>query len=89
MPGMDGLALMDLLKAEGHELPTIMITGHGDVPTAVRALKAGAVDFMEKPVRHDALLASIEHAMKPNSGLAALSSWHAAALARIDGMIQR
>ena len=45
-----------------------MITGYGDVPTAVRAMKAGAVDFIEKPVEPDELIASIERALEPNAG---------------------
>jgi two-component system, chemotaxis family, CheB/CheR fusion protein len=63
LPGMDGLALIARLKADGARLPAIMITGHGDVPMAVAAMQAGAVDFLEKPVRHKELLASIDRAL--------------------------
>jgi two-component system CheB/CheR fusion protein len=63
LPGMDGLALIGRLKKDRIHLPAIMITGHGDVPMAVAAMKAGAVDFLEKPVRHSELLASVDRAL--------------------------
>jgi two-component system CheB/CheR fusion protein len=63
MQGMGGLALLEQLKSEGSDLPAIMITGYGDVPMAVRAMKAGAVDFIEKPVDPDELIASIQTAL--------------------------
>jgi two-component system response regulator FixJ len=59
MPGMDGLTLLRTLRAEGRELPLILITGHGDVPLAVAAMKAGAVDFLEKPFDAEALHAAL------------------------------
>ena len=55
MPGMGGIALLERLKARNRGLPAIMITGHGDIAMAVQAMKAGAVDFLEKPVRPDEL----------------------------------
>lgn len=64
MPGMSGLDLQRELKRRGVRLPVIIITGHGDVPLAVSALKAGAVDFLEKPFDSDALLASIDEALR-------------------------
>ncbi len=60
MTGMSGLELQSELKARGVDLPTIFITGHGDVPMSVRAMKEGATDFLEKPFRNSDLLASIE-----------------------------
>jgi two-component system, LuxR family, response regulator FixJ len=60
MPEMDGLALQRELIRRGHRLPVIVITGHGDVPLAVRAMKAGATDFLEKPFNDEVLLASIQ-----------------------------
>ncbi|MEM9684108.1 MAG: response regulator [Pseudomonadota bacterium] len=64
MPGMDGMEVQARLSARHPNLPVIMITGHGDVAMAVRAMKAGAVDFIEKPIREEALLESIEAALQ-------------------------
>jgi two-component system, LuxR family, response regulator FixJ len=63
MPGMTGLELLDRLQKAGSPLPVIIITGHGDVPMAVTALKAGALDFFEKPFDENLLLASIRDAL--------------------------
>lgn len=63
MPGMDGLALQRALTEAGIDVPVIMMTGHGEVPLAVAALKAGASDFIEKPVADDVILASIGDAL--------------------------
>jgi two-component system response regulator FixJ len=60
MPGMDGLEVQQALQDKGVSLPVIILTGHGDVSLAVRAMKCGAVDFIEKPFEKDALLASLE-----------------------------
>jgi two-component system, LuxR family, response regulator FixJ len=64
MPGMDGLEVQARLKDLGVSLPVILMTGHGDVSTAVRAMKAGAFDFMEKPFDDERLLAAIERALR-------------------------
>ena len=58
LPGMNGLELLRRLGDAGHRLPAIMITGNSDVPMAVQAMKAGASDFIEKPVGRDELLAA-------------------------------
>jgi two-component system response regulator FixJ len=63
MPGMSGLELQDRLVADGFPLPVIIMTGHGEVPIAVRAMKAGAVDFIEKPFDDEILLANIRRAL--------------------------
>jgi two-component system, LuxR family, response regulator FixJ len=63
MPGMSGLQLQDLLAAKGIQLPIIIITGYGDVPTAVRAVQKGAVDFIEKPFNDQLLLDRIHYAL--------------------------
>jgi len=59
MPGMTGLELQTLLPTLHIQLPVIIMTGHGDVATAVRAMKAGAIDFIEKPFEHESLLTRI------------------------------
>ena len=60
MPGMDGLEVQRALQEKGVSLPVIIMTGHGDVNLAVKAMKGGAVDFIEKPFEKEALLASLE-----------------------------
>ena len=64
MPGMSGLDMQEKLAEEPHHPPVIVITGHGDVPMAVRAVKAGAVDFIEKPFRDQILLDSVHRAIE-------------------------
>ncbi|WBH17850.1 response regulator transcription factor [Sphingomonas radiodurans] len=64
MPDLDGLEVQARLAAQGIALPVIMLTGHGDVTLAVRAVKAGAVEFLEKPFERVALLAAIEEALR-------------------------
>jgi FixJ family two-component response regulator len=63
MPGLNGLDLQSELARAGWQIPIIFITGHGDVPTSVRAMKAGAVDFLGKPFREQDLLDAIERAL--------------------------
>jgi two-component system response regulator FixJ len=74
MPGIGGLDVQERLRDEHIALPVIVITGHGDVPLAVRAMKAGAVDFVEKPFTEQAILAAVERALeigrrKPKVGI--------------------
>ncbi|HEU0284522.1 MAG TPA: response regulator [Sphingomicrobium sp.] len=64
MPGMDGLEVQQALQDKGVNLPVIIMTGHGDVGLAVRAMKAGAVDFIEKPFEKEALLGSIDEGFR-------------------------
>lgn len=63
MPGMSGLELLEILTERGVAHPVIVITGHGDVAMAVEAMRAGAIDFLEKPFEHEALLGSIRRAL--------------------------
>ena len=64
MPGINGLELQQILIKKNYSLPIIFVTGHGDVPMSVKALKNGAVDFLEKPYRQDILQQRIEQALE-------------------------
>lgn len=64
MPGMDGLQLLERLQASDADLPVILLTGHGDVPMAVEAMRNGAYDFLEKPFSPEALLGSLRRALE-------------------------
>ena len=64
MPGMDGLEVQQSLQEKGVALPVIIMTGHGDVGLAVKAMKAGAVDFIEKPFDKDDLLSSLDEGFR-------------------------
>ena len=64
MPGIDGLQLQRELIHSTHEIPIIFITGHGDIPSSVKAMKAGAVDFFSKPFNDDDLLRAIREAIQ-------------------------
>lgn len=63
MPGLSGLEVQAALKARGLAAPVIFLTGHGDIPLAVRAVQAGAVDFLEKPVQGGMLLERVRRAL--------------------------
>lgn len=63
MPGMSGIELQEALRTRGAELPIIIITGHGDIAMAVRAMKAGAADFIEKPFHDQTLLDAVHRAL--------------------------
>jgi len=89
MQGMGGLSLLERLKSERVDLPAIMITGYGDVSMAVRAMKAGAVDFIEKPVDADELIASIQNALDRAQGSGTLSARHTAAAKCIADLTAR
>jgi two-component system response regulator FixJ len=64
MPGMDGIELLKRMKAGQSSFPIVIMTGHGDVPLAVEAMKLGAVDFLEKPFEDDRLIGMIEAAIR-------------------------
>jgi FixJ family two-component response regulator len=64
MPGMGGIALLEHMRRHKILLPTIVITGHGDIPMAVRAMKLGAVDFVSKPYNHQVLLDLVQETLR-------------------------
>jgi FixJ family two-component response regulator len=63
MPGPSGLEVQEAFTKSGDSMPIVFLTGHGDIPTSVRAIKAGAVDFLTKPVQKGALLSAVESAL--------------------------
>lgn len=63
MEGMDGISLIEALQRQGVGLPIVVVTGHGDVPLAVRAMRAGAMDFVEKPYSEERILEAVEGAL--------------------------
>lgn len=65
MPGMTGLEMMERLESIGCRLPIIVMTGHGDIPLAVEAMKLGARDFLEKPFADEAILKAVRAALEP------------------------
>jgi len=67
MPGLDGLELQRRLAAAGESLPIVFISGHGDIPMSVRAIKAGATDFLTKPVEAKALVAAVRAAIEQHA----------------------
>jgi two-component system CheB/CheR fusion protein len=89
MPGMGGLELLHRLKRNGSRLPAIMITGQGDVPMAVEAMRAGAADFIEKPIHREELLTSIEHALEHIRDSAKVSVRQDVAAMRLAGLTAR
>jgi two-component system CheB/CheR fusion protein len=89
LPGMSGLELLRRLKGEQHRLPAIMITGHGDVATAVQAMKAGAADFIEKPIGYKELVAGVERALEQAGDSAKAAAWKETAANSIAGLTAR
>ncbi len=69
LPGLNGLELQKHVAVERHEMPIIFITGHGDIPTTVQAMKAGAVEFLTKPFSDEVLLNAIRNALERSKGL--------------------
>jgi len=89
MPGIDGLALQRRLKDMGIRLPVIIMTGHADVPLAVEAMKAGAVDFIEKPFDDQVLLSAIQVALSRRDAAGQRDAEAGQILARIDALSDR
>ncbi|WP_295587979.1 response regulator transcription factor [uncultured Lamprocystis sp.] len=89
MPGMSGLELQSYLAREGYQLPVIIITGHGDVGMAVKAMRAGAMDFIEKPFHDEDLLRSIQRALEVDQRQRLSRAARAGILARVADLTPR
>jgi len=89
MPGMSGLELQKRLLKTGSTLPIIFITGHGDVPMAVEAMRRGAIDFLRKPISETDLLNRIQQALEHESDLIKQMKSRKLSMARIETLTQR
>lgn len=89
MPDMSGVELLERLKARGDAVPTIVITGQGDVPTAVAAMKTGAVDFIEKPFEDQILIDAIKRAASRLQGPDEAVSDIGSLKSRLDNLSER
>jgi FixJ family two-component response regulator len=89
MPGMDGMQLQQALSGRGILLPIIFLTGHGDIPLSVRAIKAGAVDFLTKPVSRKQLLASVQSAMQAGEAMRSRHQHQQQAAVRLQTLTER
>jgi FixJ family two-component response regulator len=89
MPGMSGLDLQNELAARKANIPILIITGHAEVPVAVRAMKAGALDFIEKPFSDQLLLDRIRRAIEKDAEFRRVNSQRAEVAARLAGLTPR
>lgn len=89
MPGIDGLELLKRLKANRSPLPVLIMTGHGDVPLAVEAMKLGAADFLEKPFEDDRLIGMIDAALRTAEAGARSNAVTQDIAARIESLTPR
>ena len=89
LPQMSGLELLRRLREDGHQMPAVMITGNADVGMAVEAMKAGAADFIEKPVGREDLLACIERALEQPQDENEILELRKAAASHLTGLTQR
>jgi FixJ family two-component response regulator len=89
LPGISGLELLQSLREMGDHLPSIMITGRGDVQMAVQAMRAGALDFIEKPVSYEDLLSRVSRALTQLPGPASRSAWQENALNNVARLTAR
>ena len=89
LPGMDGLTLLEHLRTSNRKLPTIMLTGHSDIAMAVTAMKAGAVDFLEKPVTGPDLLRCVDRALSLATDERLASEWSDHAVRQIETLTPR
>lgn len=86
MPSLSGLQLQRSLAAKSHALPIVFLTGHGDIPMSVHAMRAGAEDFLTKPVSSEALLAAVQRALARDSERRAQHDESQRLLSRLDSL---
>ncbi len=89
MPGLSGLELQDALTKMDNALPLIFLTGHGDIPTSVHAMRQGAEDFLTKPVKKQALFDAVQRALARDARARAQRARQSALRARFDGLTPR
>ncbi len=89
MPDMDGIDLLRQLKKEPKRLPIVIMTGHGDIPLAVEAMKLGAIDFLEKPFEDERLITMISSALTQEADNSRNESIHADIISRIASLSPR
>jgi two-component system, LuxR family, response regulator FixJ len=89
LPGMSGLELQEYLKREGIEIPIVFVSGHGDVPTAVSAIKGGAVDFIQKPFGYREVLCIIQRAFERDAQVREKRARHMRIVDRVAALTER
>jgi two-component system CheB/CheR fusion protein len=89
LPGITGLEVMRRLRAAGHHLPSIVITGQGDLPMAVRAMRAGALDFIVKPISTAELRSAVANGLARAHDTTAQAAWREAAAQHLAGLTER
>ena len=89
MPEMTGLELQDALERAGYAIPVVFVSGHGDIPASVKAMKAGAIDFLTKPVQNRDLLQAVERALARDCAARAARAERDAARARMARLTPR
>ncbi len=89
LPGTSGIDLIQRLREMGDPIPAVVVSGHADVPMAVRAMKVGAVDFLEMPVGRDELLASVQRALDSFEEIARITEFHKLSANRVASLTDR
>lgn len=89
LPGMSGLELQEYLNQNGVEIPIVFVTGHGDIPTAVRALKGGAVDYIQKPFGYRSVVSVIRKAFERDAEIRALRTRRLVVAERLATLTER
>jgi FixJ family two-component response regulator len=89
MPGINGLELQERLQLSGYAMPIVFITGHGDIPMSVKAIKTGAIDFLTKPFDEVNLLEAVEEALRRDAALRSAKNDHDSILERFKSLTPR